>query len=359
MDNNDYRDQLEEIMRNEGMDNDEFMKKILDAQETIMQNADRLMMELTGAGDISEIMNMPVSEQSRIFKDLNEKLSEMTGFDLADYPEDKDSAAEREEYKSMLESIEVPDELLEELKKYRRNSIYIGHSEAEVHTGCSKTGGIPDVYEGFEWVRNSEGNPLTFLMQINCEEIHPFDRDNIFPEKGMLYFFYDFDSEPWETVENGHYVCYYDGVISELRPCEFPGEPAENSCCYAEGNCVIDEKAVEFFAADDLPEYDDNYEAAEEYTYEEYEGARYRILGYDPFEYSEKYFKLGGYSNSIQCGLSDVFDESFVQLCQLTTFESGKCGFMFGDGGNLYFYIKKEDLRNREFGSTEIVLQCY
>ena len=84
-----------------------------------------------------------------------------------------------------------------------------------------------------------------------------------------------------------------------------------------------------------------------------------RLLGYDPFEYSEKYFKLGGYSNSIQCGLSDVFDESFVQLCQLTTFESGQCGFMFGDGGNLYFYIKKEDLRNREFGSTEIVLQCY
>lgn len=355
MDNNDYRSQLEEVMRSKGVD-DDFMKKLLEAQETIMRNADRLMMEMSGAGDISEIMNMPVSEQSRIFMELNEKLSEMTGLDMA---ESFDSAAEIEERRSTLEGVEVPEELMENMKKYRRNSIYIEKTEAEITAGCSKIGGNPDVCEGFEWMRNPEGKALAFLMQINCGEIHPFDKDNEFPEKGMLYFFYDLEASPWNSEENRYAVCYYGGDVSELKPCEFPDKEVVSNYCFADVNCTIDESAVKFFCSDDLPEYDDASDIAEAYSYEEYEGARFRILGYDPYEYSEKYFKLGGYSNSIQYGLSEEFDSSYVQLCQLTTYESEKCGFMFGDGGNLYFYIKKEDLINKRFDRTEIVLQCY
>ena len=359
MDNNNYRLQLEEIMRNEGVDNEELMKKVLDAQEIIMQNADRLIMELTGADDISELMNMSASEQKHIFKDLNEKLCNMTGIDFPDFPEENESSAEREEYRKTLESIEVPDELPEELKKYLRNVIYIEQTDDEVYTGCSKIGGLPHVPAGFQWMENNDGNALTFLMQINCEELHPFDKEKIFPERGMLYFFYDFESQPWNSEENGYCVFYYEGDISELQPCEYSGKVTESVCRYAEENCVIDEKAVKFFATDDLPEYDDNPEISEDYSYEEYEGARYRLLGYDPFEYSEKYFKLGGYSNSIQYGLSEEFDDSYIQLCQMTTFESGHCGFMFGDTGNLYFYIKKQDMMNRQFERTEINLQCY
>ncbi len=356
MDNNDYRSQLEEVMRSQGMDDEAFMKKVIDAQQEIMMNADRLMMEITGSGDISEIMNMPVSEQSRIFMELNEKLSEMTGLDMA---ESFDSAAEIEERKSMLESVDVPEELLKKLEKHYRNAIYIEKTESEVPVGCSKIGGNPDVYEGFEWMRNPEGKALAFLMQINCGEIHPFDRENAFPETGMMYFFYDLEASPWGNEENRYSVCYYDGDISELKSCEFPDKAVVSNYRYADVNCTIDESAVKFFCADDLPEYDDNPDIAEDYSYEEYEAARYRLIRYDPFEYSGKYFKLGGYSNSIQYGLSEEFDSSYVQLCQLTTYESENCGFMFGDGGNLYFYIKHEDLKKRQFDRTEIILQCY
>lgn len=357
--NDDYRKQLEEIMRSEGMDDDELIKKAIDAQQEIMANADRMLAEMAGVSDISEIMNMPQKDQKRIFRDVNKQLSEMMGVDTIDLSESDDLLMEREEHRKILDGVDVPEALLKELENHYRNAIYIEPTEAEVYPGCSKIGGYPHVPADFQWVRNNDGNALTFLMQINCEEIHPFDKDNIFPEKGMLYFFYDFENEPWDSEENGYSVSFYDGDISELVPCKFPDGAGENYFRYAEENCVIDEQFVKFFAAPNLPEYDDNEEAADKYSYEEYEAARYKLLGYDPDDYSEDYFKLGGYSNSIQCGLSEEFDGSYVQLCQLSTFEGEHSGFMFGDGGSLYFYIKKEDLINRRFDRAEITLQCY
>lgn len=357
--NNDYRKQLEEIMRNEGMDDDELIKKAIDAQQEIMANADRMLAEMAGVSDISEVMNMSPKEQERIFKDLNKQFSEMVGVDTIDLPESDDLLMEREARRKMLEGAEAPEALLKDLEKCYRNVIFIRAEESEVYPGCSKIGGYPHVPADFQWVRNDEGKALTFLMQINCEDIHNIDEDNIFPEKGMLYFFYDFENEPWDSEDNGYAVCYCDGDISSFEPCPFPDEAGENYFRYAEENCVIDEQPVEFFAVPDLPEYDDNEDAADKYSYEEYEAARYKLLGYDPDAYAEDYFKLGGYSNSIQCGLSEVFDSSYVQLCQLSTFESENCGFMFGDGGSLYFYIKKDDLSSRRFDRTEITLQCY
>lgn len=359
---NDYIKQLEDIMRSEGVEDEALMKKALDAQQEIIMNADRLLAEMTGYDDISEIMKMPRAEQERIFKDVNDKFFEMAGIDPGDYSESSDLLMEREERRKMLESVDVPEDLLKDLEKCYRNVIYIRPEEAEVYPGCSKIGGYPHVPADFQWFRNNEGKALTFLMQINCEDIHNIDKDNIFPEKGMLYFFYDFENEPWNSSDdggNGYAVYYYDSDISELQPCPFPDEAGENYFRYAEENCVIDEQFVEFFAVPDLPEYDDNEDAADKYSYEEYEAARYKLLGYDPDAYSDDYFKLGGYSNSIQYGLSEVFDSSYVQLCQLSTFESEKCGFMFGDDGRLYYYIKKEDLSSRQFDKAEISLQCY
>lgn len=355
MDNNDYRAQLEEAMRNKDVD-DDFMKKLLEAQEIIMHKAEKLITEMKGVGDSLDLEKVPDSEKSRAFMELNEKLSDMITLGMSEISA---VAAEIEERRSTLEGVEVPEDLMENMKKYRRNSIYIEKTEAEITAGCSKIGGNPDLCEGFEWMRNPEGKALAFLMQINCGEIHPFDKDNEFPEKGMMYFFYDLEASPWNSEENRYAVCYYGGDVSELKPCEFPDKEVVSNYCFADVNCTIDESAVKFFCSDDLPEYDDASDIAEDYSYEEYEGARFRILGYDPYEYSEKYYKLGGYSNSIQYGLSEEFDSSYVQLCQLTTYESEKCGFMFGDGGNLYFYIKKEDLINKRFDRTEIVLQCY
>jgi uncharacterized protein YwqG len=60
----------------------------------------------------------------------------------------------------------------------------------------SKWWGDPDMPEGMTYptVQVTEDGetydyPLTFICQINCEDIAPFDKEGRFPSDGMLYFF--------------------------------------------------------------------------------------------------------------------------------------------------------------------------
>ena len=61
----------------------------------------------------------------------------------------------------------------------------------------SKWWGDPDMPENMEYptveVTDENGEkmdyPLTFICQINCEDIAPFDPENKLPHEGMLYFF--------------------------------------------------------------------------------------------------------------------------------------------------------------------------
>lgn len=52
----------------------------------------------------------------------------------------------------------------------------------------SKWWGNPDLPKDFE-----EPDCSTFICQIRCDEIAEFDKDNLLPHKGMLYFFAEMD----------------------------------------------------------------------------------------------------------------------------------------------------------------------
>lgn len=76
----------------------------------------------------------------------------------------------------------------------------------------SKWWGDPDMPEGMQYptVQVTEDGdtydyPLTFICQINCEDIAAFDKDGRFPREGMLYFFAALDK--WigydSPTENG------------------------------------------------------------------------------------------------------------------------------------------------------------
>ena len=60
----------------------------------------------------------------------------------------------------------------------------------------SKWWGDPDMPENMQYPTmtvtedgESFDYPLTFLCQINCEDIAPYDKENKLPHEGMLYFF--------------------------------------------------------------------------------------------------------------------------------------------------------------------------
>ncbi len=60
----------------------------------------------------------------------------------------------------------------------------------------SKWWGDPDMPENMQYPTmevTEDGEtydyPLTFVCQINCEDIAPFDKEGVLPHEGMLYFF--------------------------------------------------------------------------------------------------------------------------------------------------------------------------
>ncbi len=339
-------------------------------QRDLLGNSDKIMSDMLGVSNFSEFMKLSPREQKKRSKEANRQMLSMLGM-----TEEEAIEADREMREAAVQNLapksirDVPGSIVDALTPLIKNVIYIDADleQKNIKTGQSKIGGLPDVPEGFIWFRNMNGEPLSFLMQINFAEIHGLDSKNIFPENGIMYIFYDIENQPWDIGDyggKGFKVYYCDDDVSELSPARFPEEYDTEDCCFcgfADTNCVLDERAVKFFRETDLPAYEDYISLPDvpQISPEEYENAKLSVLGYDFFEYSENYFKLGGYSDVIQHGLSDIFGEDYIQLCQLSTFDSGKRGFMFGDGGNLYFYISQSNLAKKHFGSVKINLQCY
>ena len=95
---------------------------------------------------------------------------------------------------------------------------------------ASKWWGDPDMPENMEYPTvevEDDGErfdyPLTFVCQINCEDIAPYDTEGLLPHEGMLYFFAALDE--WLGYESpthngigewskGHFVVKYAKTIN-------------------------------------------------------------------------------------------------------------------------------------------------
>ena len=105
----------------------------------------------------------------------------------------------------------------------------LNHTERILFCG-SKWWGDPDMPEQMEYPTievSEEGEtydyPLTFICQINCEDIAPFDPDGRLPHEGMLYFFAAMDK--WLGYDSptlndkgewtrGHFVVKYAKAVN-------------------------------------------------------------------------------------------------------------------------------------------------
>lgn len=268
---------------------------------------------------------------------------------------------------------EYSEEIAEPLKKYARNAVFVKYDKDKpISIGCSKMGGKPHLPKGLDWFYNESEEPLTFLMQLNFAETAPYDKEGIFPKTGILYFFYNISAEPWEweDEEQNYKVFYYNGDISALEPADFPGECADEYYYgVADENCLLDECGLSFFESVSYPDFDeyasltgdvpdDSDPLAREAEYLDFEATVRELCGYNPQEYSDKYHILGGYSVATQNSPAEEFDEDCIQLLQMTWYEAEKCGFMFGDGGKLYYYIKRSELEAHNFDNVKFVFQC-
>ena len=161
-----------------------------------------------------------------------------------------------------------------ELEPLKRNAIVINYNEEnreKIPKGSSKIGGKPDLPKDFQWYyyngedykRKVANRPLSFLMQINCEEVYKYDKESLLPKKGILYFFYELMTMTWGFSPDDRgsaRVFYYDGEIEDLVPTDFPEDMEED--------CIIPEAKIDFESMNDYPidflDYYDDEDSNEE-----------------------------------------------------------------------------------------------
>ena len=72
-------------------------------------------------------------------------------------------------------------------------------------------------------------------------------------------------------------------------------------------------------------------------------------------------FNMGGiesYPKQYQKEIRSA-SKDWILLFQMDTVETSDYELMFGDSGHIYFWIKKEDLKNKNFDNIWLILQCY
>ncbi len=249
----------------------------------------------------------------------------------------------------------------------------------------SKIGGLPYLPEDFEWPAytfTDDGitRPLSFLCQINLSEVKPFDKDNLLPPSGMLYFFYECEAFKWgfDPEDIGSARVYYfentDGFASHKLPEDLADEYKmpeilvkfssrssyprfEELECYSDIEC-------------DFEEYDEMLATLGVNVEDDPED--HKLLGYADIIQNEMLTECERVTRGIYCGNPEGYRDSspevadeiaasakdWTLLLQLYTIETDDFEWMFGDCGMIYFYIRKKDLKEKRFDKAWYSVQC-
>jgi len=274
------------------------------------------------------------------------------------------------------------------LEALRKTEISVVTREAQKNGNLhrSKFGGKPAVPVDFEWphfeAENYDGEtanrPLSFMCQINLEEISAYDKENLLPKTGLLLFFYEQDSQRWgfSPEDTGCSRVYYFAEISGLDAADFPEDLKEEY--------QVKEYDLTFTAKDSYPSFEelichsdvdcdwDAYDDAVEKKKGQIDCDCNKILGYADLIQGEMLTDCERIARGMYCGdpesyqntpkeVKEAIDKAatdWILLFQMASIQDVDYELMFGDCGNLYFYIRKQDLKEQKFDKVWLVLQC-
>lgn len=239
-------------------------------------------------------------------------------------------------------------------------------------------GGAPLLPPDFVWPRANfslETNgttvqvPLVFCLQLDLSEIAPLDERHELPDHGILAFFSIGESFNFEEPEQCFVVRYfehYDQLISHQRP-EVDGVNSQ------EQNLELPQLYLSAQAAWSFPYEALSYDAGKADAQLAPWGLSQQVLDeiYDNFEeLSAELFErdsidldyriqLLGYAQFIQDPTQPTNCTLLLQLSSLLDPKKERWYGCYGDAGTLYFFVKTEDLKNRNFAQVTGDAQCY
>lgn len=193
-------------------------------------------------------------------------------------------------------------------------------------TGKSKWWGAPDLPEDWEYPDmpddEAEPTPLTFICQINCADLAPYDPEGQLPHEGMLYFFAAID----EYMNDEGFECPFHNGIGEWDNNAF--------------------KVLYTPSTDDLSPYEITWDDGTP-TYLPAEAISFKEG--EPF--SDDFRLLGmPYFQDVQEGYYD-----YINLLQID--EEDRWGLRLYDCGIINFLIRPEDLKARRFDKAIVYFE--
>ncbi len=243
--------------------------------------------------------------------------------------------------------------------------------EIEFVLGQSKIGGQPDLPSGVEWFKEDNGDYLSFIAQVNLEEVADHDLSDQLPHKGILYFFYSAEQEAWGfdiRDKDKFKVYYFEGNLKELARQKFPAGLKEYS---RYSPCMLS-----FLPDLSLPNWEQSYVSKrlsqkEMDSYfdlvDELTGETNKLLGHSDNIQGPMELECELVTNGLYCGDGSGYSDprakeleknkdNWILLLQVDSNE--EAGMMWGDAGRLYYWIRKDDLKNQRFDRCWLISQC-
>lgn len=185
--------------------------------------------------------------------------------------------------------------------------------------GQSKWWGAPDLPEDWDYpeMPDEDGTPLTFVCQIRCEDLVPYDPEGQLPHEGMLYFFAALDEY---LMDEGAECPFYNG-IGEWDSKAFKVLYTPSTDNLSPYELTWDDGTPAYLPAEAI-----NFTEGEPFSDD------FRLLGMPYFQ-------------DVQRGYYD-----YINLLQID--ENDDWGLRLYDCGMINFLIKPEDLKNRRFDKT-------
>jgi uncharacterized protein YwqG len=261
--------------------------------------------------------------------------------------------------------------------------------------GESRLGGCPDLPRGLEWPRwlgsmitsvkkngivrtPAKETFLHFIAQLRLDDL-PDIGETLLPRRGSLCFFYDVEHQPWgydPADREAWRILYFDEPASRLVRTEHP-RPDER---FASHMCQLtftaewtlpdyttaeDHGGHDFEWCEDVQELAKDLRGAGEGNFFE---DLHHLLGHAQAIQNDMRLECQLASHGLYCGDPSGYENPRVKLLeadatdwrlllQVDTDEQGP-GWMWGDCGRVYYWMRAKDIRQQAWDTAWLVLQC-
>ena len=238
-------------------------------------------------------------------------------------------------------------------------------------------GGLPSLPPSIEWP-SWKGRSLSFLGQIDLGSASEEFWVDWLPQEGLLLFFYDAEQSTWgfDPGDRGSWCVLFVDATADSTPRDIPKDLSKMGQFARKDFELVPDRSLPGFERLSIdastPEFNEWLEYLEQREgMARRSGPSHQLLGLPiavQNDSMEEECQLA--SNGYYLGNGRPSEDSDPRFAELMTGvddwelllqidSDDDVGMMWGDVGMLYFWVKRDEARRRDFSNAWMILQCY